>query len=135
VSQDLIANGRTFGGIKITKDFVTGGAFAYGDAVHASNIGYSIIADELIQFINRAYGTSIPRPDLSAALFTPDVPAAGTTGIDPLDTSIFFTEETWRAFFEEFPLQEASLKLVFPADEDIPDRAPVALPDRRHGRD
>jgi len=136
VSQDFIANGRDFGGIHISKDFVTGGIFAYGNAVHASNIGYSIIADELIKFINTAYGTSVPRADLSEALFTPDVPAPGTTGIGAtVDTSIFFTETTWRSFFDEFPLQDASLKLAFPAETDLPDRAPVVLPGRRSARD
>ncbi len=136
-SQDFEANGRTYGGIKITKDFVTGGMFAYGEAVHMSKIGYTILADELIQFINSAYGVSIPRPDVSAAIFTPDVPAPGTTGIGAaVDTSIFFTEERWRAFFDEFPLQDASMRLVFPSETDaIPDRAPVVLPGRRNARD
>jgi hypothetical protein len=133
---DFEANGRTYGGIKITKDFVTGGMFAYGEAVHPSNIGYSIIADELIQFINSSYGTSVPRPDMSVVLFTPDVPAAGTTGIGAtVDSSIFFTEDTWKAFFDEFPLQDASMKLVFPAETEVPDRAPVVLPGRRGARD
>jgi hypothetical protein len=136
LSQDLIANGRDFGGIHISKDFVTGGFFAYGDAVHASNIGYSILADELIKFINTAYGTSVPRPDMSGVLFTPDVPAPGTTGIGAtVDSSIFFTETTWRSFFDEFPLQDASLKLAFPAETEAPERAPVVLPGRRSARD
>jgi hypothetical protein len=136
LSQDLIANGRTFGGIHISNAFVTGGMFAYGNAVHMSNIGYTILADELIQFINTAYGTSVPRPDFSVVLFTPDVPAPGTTGIGAtVDSSIFFTETTWRAFFEEFPLQDASMRLAFPAETDLPDRAPVVLPGRRSARD
>jgi hypothetical protein len=137
VSQDVSAHGRDFGGIHISKDFVTGGFFAYGEPVHASNIGYSIIADELIQFINTAYATDIPRPDMSAALFTPDVPAPGTTSIGAtVDTSLYFTEATWRAFFDEFPLQDASVRLAFPAEAaGIPDRAPVVLPGRRSGRD
>jgi hypothetical protein len=136
-SQDFEANGRTYGGIKITKDFVTGGMFAYGEAVHMSKIGYTILADELIQFINSAYGVSIPRPDVAAAIFTPDVPAPGTTGIGAaVDTSIFFTEGSWRTFFDEFPLPDASMRLVFPSDTDaIPDRAPVVLPGRRNARD
>src|SRR6266540_3487970 len=134
-AQDFEANGRTFGGITITKDFVTGGMFAYGEAVHMSNIGYSILADELIQFINSAYGTNVPRPDMSAALFTPDVPAPGTTGIGAtVDTSLFFDEEAWKGFFREFPLQDASLKLAFPGETEVPDRAPVVLPGRRGAR-
>jgi hypothetical protein len=135
-AQDFEVNGRTYGGITITKDFVTGGMFAYGEAVHMSNIGYSILADELIQFINSAYGTSVPRPDLSVVLFTPDVPVAGTTGIGAtVDTSVFFTEDKWRSFFDEFPLQDASMKLAFPGENDSTDRAPVVLPGRRSARD
>jgi len=137
LSQDLIQNGRTFGGIHISNAFVTGGMFAYGNAVHMSNIGYSILADELIQFINSAYGVSIERPDMSAALLTPDVPAAGTTGIGAsVDTSLFFTDQSWRALFDEFPLQDASMKLAFPAPTDeTPGRAPVLLPGWRSPRD
>lgn len=127
LAQDFGANGRDFGGIHISKDFVTGGAFAYGDAVHLSNIGSSILADELIKFINSAYGTSVPRPDLYTALFTPDVPPAGSLGIVPLDTSLFFTEESWRALLDEFPLQDPSMQLVLPAqaDPDSVERGPV----------
>ncbi len=125
-SQDLIANGRTIAGIHISTAFVSGGMFAYGDAVHMSNIGYSILADGLIQFINASYGTSVERPNLQIALFTPDVPAAGSTSIEPLSTSLFFTGETWRDFFQEFPLQDQSMRLVFPGDADgLVDRAQV----------
>jgi hypothetical protein len=123
LSQDLIVNGRTYGGIHISNAFVTGGMFAYGDAVHMSNIGYTILADEIIQFINTTYGTSVERPNIATALFTPDVPAPGTTGIGALATSDFFTEETWRGLFEEFPLQDASMKIVFSSESA--DRAPV----------
>ncbi len=137
LALDLEANGRTYGNITITKDFVTGGMFAYGEAVHMSNIGYSILADELIKFINASYGTNVPRPDMSVPLLTPDVPPAGTTGIgaEAVDTSIFFTEDTWRSFFEEFPLQDASMKVVLPGDDESPDRAPVVLHGRRSSRD
>ncbi len=127
LAQDLIANGRTYGGIHISNAFVTGGMFAYGDAVHMSNIGYTILADEIIQYINATYGTSIERPNIAAVLFTPDVPAPGTTGIAPLDTSVFFTEETLRGLFEEFPLQDASMKPVFSVESALEsaDRAPI----------
>jgi len=127
LSQDLIVNGRTYGGIHISNAFVTGGMFAYGDAVHMSNIGYTILADEIIQFINATYGTSIERPNVAAVLFTPDVPAPGSTAIGALTTSDFFTEETWRGLFEEFPLQDASMKIVFSGESALEsaDRAPV----------
>src|SRR5439155_21787321 len=135
LAQALGATGVDIGGIHLTRDFVTGGFFSYGDAVHPSNIGYMIVVDAVIQSINSTYGVAVPRPDFSAALFTPDVPAPGTTGIGAtVDTSIFFTEDTWRAFFEEFPLEDASMKVVFPGEEDTVERAPVVLTTPRGGR-
>ena len=53
-----------------------------------------------------------------------------------LGAVVFFNEETWRGFFNEFPLQDESMRLAFPAEADaIPDRAPVVLPGRRGARD
>ena len=126
VSQDLIANGRTYGGVHITKDFVTGGMFAFGEAVHMSNVGYTILADELVQFINASYGTSFPRPDVLHALFTPDSPAPGTPAIlGPLSPeSMPFTEESWHRLFEVYPLQSPEYELVFPGGETV-GRIPV----------
>ncbi len=123
---DIVANGYTAGGIHITKDFVTGGFFAFGNAVHFSNIGYTIAADALIQFINSSYGTNFPRPDVNTALTTPDVPAPGTTAIRSLAASQFFGENAWRGFFRDFPLQSESLRLVFPGERvDAVKRAPI----------
>ncbi len=116
LSQDLMTNGRTYGGIHISTAFVTGGMFAYGEAVHMSPIGYTILADELIQFINASYGTNLERPNIATALFTPDVPAPGTTGAIGLAASVDFTEEMWRGFFRSFPFQEESFELVFSAE-------------------
>jgi hypothetical protein len=131
VSQDLIAHGRDIGGVHVSTAFVTGGMFAYGEAVHMSNIGYTIVADEVIKGMNATYSIDVPRPNLSAVLFTPDVPAAGTTGAT-VDTSLFFDETAWRAFFDEFPLQDASMKIALPGgDSEMPDRAPVVLPGGR----
>ena len=116
LAQDLKTNGRTYGGIHISTAFVTGGMFAYGEAVHLSNIGYTILADELIQFINSSYGTNLERPNIATALFTPDVPAPGTTGTIDLGASLDFTEEMWRGIFRSFPLQDETFELVFFAE-------------------
>ena len=116
LSQDLMKNGRTYAGIHISTAFVTGGMFAYGEAVHMSNIGYTILADEIIQFINASYGTNLERPNIATALFTPDVPAPGTTGTIALGASLDLTEEMWRGFFRSFPLQDEGFELVFSAE-------------------
>ena len=134
LSNDLIANGREYGGILITKGFVTGGMFAFGDAVHMSNIGYTILADELIQFINTSYGASFPRPNVALALTTPDSPAAGSTALTWDQESALFTEEAWRQVFESYPLQRPEFLLVFPGEqmEPVIDRTPVAPVRRPH---
>ncbi len=116
LSQDLMTNGRTYAGIHISTAFVTGGMFAYGEAVHMSNIGYTILADELIQFINASYGTKLERPNIATALFTPDVPAAGSTGTVALAASLDFSEEMWRGYFRSYPLQEEGFELIFSAE-------------------
>ncbi|MDQ2969704.1 MAG: hypothetical protein M3R34_01065 [Acidobacteriota bacterium] len=125
-SSDLLANGRTYGGVHVSTAFVSGGMFAYGDAVHMSNIGYTILADELVQFINSSYGTDLERPNVAAALFTPDVPAASTAVIT--DLSATFTEAVWRDFFKgyNFGLQDEAMRAVLPGDGDEPPaRSPV----------
>ncbi len=116
LSQDLIANGRTYGGVHITKNFVTGGMFAFGDAVHMSNIGHTILADELVQFINASYGSDFPRPDVAHALFTPDAPPSGTAVLGPVSLESAFGEGDWHRIFDVYPLQSAEYVLAFPGD-------------------
>jgi hypothetical protein len=131
LGTDLIANGRTYGGIHITKNFVTGGMFAYGEAVHMSNIGYTILADELVQFINTSYGAHFPRPNVFTALTTPDTPAAGSTALTLDEESVLFTEEAWHGIFDSYPLQRPEFLLVFPGEQLEPiDRGPVTRPSR-----
>ncbi len=128
VSQDLIAHGREYGGIPIALNFVTGGFFAFGDAVHPSNIGYTILADALIQFINRTYRTDIERPDVAEALLTPDVRGGAAALAGSVEGEVLFPEESWRGFFEVFPPADSSLQVVLPVDSGpapVEDRAPV----------
>jgi len=73
---NVVANGYTIGGLTLTKTFLSGGLFS-ADGVHPTAIGYAIIADTIIQAINAQTGSSIPRPNLGQALFTPNVPPFG----------------------------------------------------------
>jgi hypothetical protein len=70
---DVTARGYDIGGIHLTTAFATGGIFSY-DGVHPSAIGYGIIADIFIRTLNAAKGSSIPEPNFSDILFTPNVP-------------------------------------------------------------
>jgi hypothetical protein len=52
-------NGLTFGGVTLTKTFISGGLFS-NDGTHLSDIGYTLFANEYIKTINNAYKTHIP---------------------------------------------------------------------------
>jgi len=60
---DIAKNGRSYGGMTITTSYLAGGFFSY-DGVHPTAIGYAIVTDELIKFINANYGTSLPRVNM-----------------------------------------------------------------------
>ncbi len=69
-----IASGQvlpTFGGVTLTAQFLLGGIFSY-DGVHPQSIGYAMVADYLVQFINAEFGTSIPRVNMAEVLFEGD---------------------------------------------------------------
>ncbi len=77
--NQIKAQGYSLGGVTMTTTFGTGGLFS-ADGFHPSSITHSIIADVIIQAINAAKGTSIPRPDFSSVLFTPDLPPPPANG-------------------------------------------------------
>jgi hypothetical protein len=66
--------GYDLGGITINAAFLTGGAFSY-DGFHLTPIGYALLADDLIQFMNANYGAGLPRVNLTTYLFN-----GGTNG-------------------------------------------------------
>lgn len=107
---DLVAKGRSFGGMTITTAFLSGGFFSY-DGVHPTSLGYALAADELIQFINRSYGTSIARPDLTPFLFNGNAQAGGfPVGINLSDderlryAAEIYSPENWRTtLYKLFP--------------------------------
>lgn len=63
----IAANGYSIGGVDLSTDFLTGGLFSY-DGVHATGIGYAIVADEFVKAINEKFGASIKRVNLGRAL-------------------------------------------------------------------
>lgn len=122
---DIVANGYTAGGIHITNAFVTGGFFAFGNAVHFSNIGYTIGADAIIQTINSAYGSNFPRPDVATAFNTPDVPAQAPAALTPQEELQLFDYRAVLRFFQEFPLQNSEFRIVLPGADAAVGRAPI----------
>jgi hypothetical protein len=77
----LLSKARTegfeIGGMTVTSAFLTGGAFSY-DGFHLTSIGYAVLADELIKFIDASFGCQIEEPNLATFLFN-----GNTSGIMP----------------------------------------------------
>jgi lysophospholipase L1-like esterase len=76
-----IASGQDlplYGGVTLTADFLLGGIYSY-DGVHPQRIGYAVLTDELIQFINTEFGNTIPRVDMAQVLFEGDWQTPGVS--------------------------------------------------------
>jgi hypothetical protein len=85
------------------------------DGVHPSQIGYAIIADEVIKLLNAAKGSNIERPDLAAAMFTPNVPTISTASqVDPAGGLYGFSLTMWKELLSSFG-PEADIEVVFPS--------------------
>jgi len=69
----------SYGGIEINAGFLLGGFFSY-DGIHPQRIGYAMVADALVQFINAEFGNTIPRVDMADVLYEGDWQ---TPGIEP----------------------------------------------------
>jgi hypothetical protein len=80
--EQVAAEGYHIGGLTLTSAFLSGGLFS-ADGVHPTQVGYAIIADEIIQRINEETGSEIPRPNIAEAMFTPNVPTVGTSATLP----------------------------------------------------
>jgi hypothetical protein len=112
--NDIRSGGYEIGGISLTTSFLTGGLFS-ADGVHPSQIGYAIIADEVIKRLNDAKGSNIERPDLAAAMFTPNVPTISTASqVDPDGGLYGFSLTMWKELLSSFG-PEDGIEVVFPA--------------------
>ncbi len=82
IFSNIVANGYTVGGIKLTPAFLTGGIFSY-DGIHPQRLGYAIVANEFIKVMNASFGTSIPLASLLPYLAGQ---GAGTTSVMAANT-------------------------------------------------
>jgi hypothetical protein len=88
----IAQEGYEVGGIRLTTAFLQGGLFS-ADGTHPTQIGYAIVADDIIQRVNAATGSTIPRPDIAHALNTPNVsPFANGAGAAAVPG---FVPEAW----------------------------------------
>jgi hypothetical protein len=83
--NDLAANGVTYGGIKLTGAYLTGGVFSY-DGVHPQALGYALVAREWIKAINANYGATLP--DIDLLPFLTGAGAAAATSVLAANTVI-----------------------------------------------
>jgi len=90
----------TYGGTTLSTQFLLGGIFSY-DGIHPQHIGYALMADELIQFINAEYGSEIPRVDMAEVLFEGDWQSPGVSPAKAQQT--IMSAEAFQRLYELFP--------------------------------
>ncbi len=95
IFNDIVANGRTVGGVKLTSTFLTGGIFSY-DGIHPQNLGYALVANEFVKAINAAYNTNLPQVNLNPYLFG----TIGATSVMAGNTVFSFS--AWKQLLHAF---------------------------------
>ena len=73
----ITTTGINVGGVFLTNAFLTGGIFSY-DGIHPSPLGYAILTNQLITFLNENYGTNLELVNLYPFL-------TGEKGSNPVD--------------------------------------------------
>jgi lysophospholipase L1-like esterase len=112
--NEIVAHGyEAGGGIVITTSFLTGGLFS-ADGFHASNIGYAIVAKEIIDHLNATADAEIEQIDLAHTLFEPDVPVITATGVvDPKAGPFGYSLSMWKELVRT--TSSGELEMVFPS--------------------
>ena len=126
VIRDMIANGKTYGGFTVTLGYLSGGFFGY-DGYHPNAIGYAILADEVIKFVNAQYGTDVARVDMYPYLFNGNSQAGGfPVGAQPTQDEIiewaaaYFTDGVLEQMRQTFPIPAISPEIVVGDGDDDP---------------
>ena len=98
IFDDVLQHGITLGGITLTTDLLTGGLFSL-DGVHASPIGYAVVANAFIDAINATYGGSIPGVAMADFLIggLGRLPGSGTGTLAPVSGSVIFSAQAERS--------------------------------------
>ncbi len=97
----------TYGGYTLSTDFLTGGIFSY-DGIHPQRIGYALVADEFIQFLNAEYDMTIPRVNMAQVIFEGDWQSPGVSPAQAKD--VVLSIEAFEALYRLAPpnLEEAA---------------------------
>ena len=99
----------TYGGTTLSTEFLLGGIFSF-DGIHPQHIGYALIADELIQFINDEYGSEIPRVDMAQVLLEGDWQSPGVSPAKARETVM--SAEAFQRLCELFPPKLAQVPQI-----------------------
>lgn len=142
--DDVVANGRSWGGLTATTSYLAGGIVSY-DGAHLSSLGEAILATDLINFINASFGNNLPLPDMYRYLFNGNTSSGGypippASGLAPTPdetlswAAAVFGPETWHQnlqFFFPDTSKRRSVR-VSPDGEPAPDfpEVPRNEPDR-----
>lgn len=108
IDRMTFGDGYVFGGVHLDGSYLTGGLMSY-DAVDPQQLGYAILANELIGFLNDTYQMEIPSVDIASILFdNPCSPLPSPFGIAP--ESVVFSPDARSSFLDLFmpELPEAS---------------------------
>ena len=131
VFADIQKNGRNYGGITLTTSYLAGGIFGF-DGVHGSTVGYAVLADEFVQFLNSTYGVQIHRPDLSSILFAGNTSGgwfpngSATTIGDAMNfAAAYWSPEAQDSLMQVFGPRAGHMQIGM--DREIP--TPLAHPD------
>ena len=82
--SDIFLYGYDFAGVHYSSAYITGGLFSL-DGVHPNDLGYSIVANALIDVVNTKWGAQIPPLDVSKSLTSTSsrlTPARGTNALN-----------------------------------------------------
>ena len=102
-----VTDGIEWAGIQLSADFLTGGIIGY-DGFHFTDIGYTLMANEFIREINRAYERQIPMASLAPFFeYNADAVVNGSGG-----HGISFGARTWAEILPHF----TGRSVVTPAD-------------------
>jgi hypothetical protein len=93
---------------------LTGGVFS-ADGFHPSNIGYAIVATEILKHLNSVNGTDFELPDLADAVFTADVPVLSTSAVaHPAAGPFGYSMQMWKDLVRTAGGIPADVEVVFP---------------------
>jgi lysophospholipase L1-like esterase len=113
--EEIFAHGyEVGGGIVVTNAFLTGGVFS-ADGFHPTNIGYAIVAKEILQHLNSVKGTDFELPDMAEAIFAPDTPVLSTSAVvEPAAGPFGYSMQMWKDLIKTASPVAHTFDLVFP---------------------